>query len=131
MLFFQVALESIFNVRFGLISDIALFVEQAEKPVPQRVNFLVEQAEKPVHKKLIDNGATSQSYPRVQLLGATVCFSLRDTATQDGNTYLKIGEHRSAPPRQLPTMTIVRGIKQLPLQQSSFLMQGIKIYATE
>ena len=29
-------------------------------PVPQRVNFLVEQAEKPVHKKLIENGATSQ-----------------------------------------------------------------------
>jgi hypothetical protein len=29
-------------------------------PVPQRVNFLVEQAGKPVHKKLIENGATSQ-----------------------------------------------------------------------
>ncbi|MEG4339501.1 hypothetical protein [Microcoleus sp. D3_18_C2] len=72
-------------------------------PVPQKVNFiLVEQAEKPVHKKLIDNGATSQSYPRVQLLGAKVCFSLRGTATQDGNTYLKIGEHRSAPPSATP-----------------------------
>ena len=106
--------------------------EQAFRPVPQKVNFiLVEQAEKPVHKKLIDNGATSQSYPRVQLLGAKVCFSLRGTATQDGNTYLKIGEHRSAPPPQLPTMTIVRAIEQLPLQQSSFLMQGIKIYATK
>src|SRR4028119_1162469 len=34
--------------------------EQAFLPVPQRVNFLVEQAEKPVHKKLIENGATSQ-----------------------------------------------------------------------
>ncbi|MEG3931896.1 hypothetical protein QT990_11730 [Microcoleus sp. T3_B1] len=96
------------------------------------MNFLlVEHAGKPVHKKLIDNGATSQSYPRVQLLGATVCFSLPDTATQDGNTYLKIGEHRSVPRLQLPTMTIVRAIEQLPLQQSSFLMQGIKIYATE
>ncbi|MEG3926568.1 hypothetical protein [Microcoleus sp. D3_18a_C4] len=29
-------------------------------PVPQRVNFFVEQAGKPVHKKLIENGATSQ-----------------------------------------------------------------------
>ena len=29
-------------------------------PVPQRVNFLVEQAGKPIHKKLIENGATSQ-----------------------------------------------------------------------
>jgi hypothetical protein len=34
--------------------------EQAFRPVPQRVNFLVEQAGKPVHKKLIENGATSQ-----------------------------------------------------------------------
>ncbi|MEG4305312.1 hypothetical protein QUB16_21745 [Microcoleus sp. D3_18a_C4] len=34
-------------------------VEQASC-VPQRVNFLVEQAGKPVHKKLIENGATSQ-----------------------------------------------------------------------
>ncbi|MEG4303363.1 hypothetical protein QUB16_11655 [Microcoleus sp. D3_18a_C4] len=34
--------------------------EQAFRPVPQRVDFLVEQAEKPVHKRLIDNGATSQ-----------------------------------------------------------------------
>jgi hypothetical protein len=29
-------------------------------PVPQRVDFLVERAEEPVHKKLINNGATSQ-----------------------------------------------------------------------
>jgi hypothetical protein len=34
--------------------------EQAFRPVPQRVNVLVEQAGKPVHKKLIENGATSQ-----------------------------------------------------------------------
>jgi len=34
--------------------------EQAFRPVPQRVNFIVEQARKPVHKKLIENGATSQ-----------------------------------------------------------------------
>ena len=37
--------------------------EQAFRPVPQRVNFLVEQARKPVHKKLIENGATSQFQP--------------------------------------------------------------------
>jgi hypothetical protein len=36
-------------------------------PVPQRVNFLVEQAELPVHKKLIENGATSQIYRIIQL----------------------------------------------------------------
>ena len=34
--------------------------EQAFRPVPQRVNFLASQAGKPVHKKLIENGATSQ-----------------------------------------------------------------------
>jgi len=37
-------------------------------PVPQRVNFLVEQAGKPVHKKLIENGATSQIKQRVNAL---------------------------------------------------------------
>ncbi|MEP6517259.1 hypothetical protein [Microcoleus vaginatus] len=67
----------------------------------------------------------------MQLLGATVCFWLPETATKDGNTYLQIGEHRSDRPPQLPTMTIVRAIEQLPLQQSSFSIQGIKIYATE
>ncbi|MEG4303745.1 hypothetical protein QUB16_13640 [Microcoleus sp. D3_18a_C4] len=39
---------------------LAHYQEQAFRPVPQRVNFLVEQAEKPVHKRLIENGATSQ-----------------------------------------------------------------------
>ena len=34
--------------------------EQAFRPVKRRVNFIVEQAGKPVHKKLIENGATSQ-----------------------------------------------------------------------
>jgi len=29
-------------------------------PVPRKVNFIVEQAEKPVHKRLVENGATSQ-----------------------------------------------------------------------
>jgi hypothetical protein len=37
-------------------------------PVPQRVNFLVEQAEKPVHKKLIENGATSQFHPTLKFV---------------------------------------------------------------
>ncbi|MEG4484398.1 hypothetical protein [Microcoleus sp. D2_18a_B4] len=32
-------------------------------PVPQNINFIVEQAEKPVHKRLIENGATSQLKP--------------------------------------------------------------------
>jgi hypothetical protein len=33
-------------------------------PVPQRIDFLVERAPEPVHKRLIDNGATSQFKPR-------------------------------------------------------------------
>ncbi|MEG5017667.1 hypothetical protein QUB20_17030, partial [Microcoleus sp. B4-C2] len=40
--------------------------------VPQRVNFLVEQAGKPVHKKLIENGATSQLNP-LNLLNLVHC----------------------------------------------------------
>jgi hypothetical protein len=34
--------------------------EQAFRPVPQENSLFVEQAGKPVHKKLIENGATSQ-----------------------------------------------------------------------
>jgi hypothetical protein len=37
--------------------------EQAFRPVPQENSLFVEQAGKPVHKKLIENGATSQSKP--------------------------------------------------------------------
>ncbi|MEG4302438.1 hypothetical protein [Microcoleus sp. D3_18a_C4] len=37
-------------------------------PVPQRVNFVVEQAGEPVHKKLIENGATSQFQPTGEIL---------------------------------------------------------------
>ena len=36
-------------------------------PVPQRVDFFVERAGKPVHKKLIDNGATSQFEPTLAM----------------------------------------------------------------
>ena len=36
-------------------------------PVPQRVDFLVERAPEPVHKKLIDNGATSQFEPTLAM----------------------------------------------------------------
>jgi hypothetical protein len=36
------------------------FSRTGKMPVSQRVNFLVEQAGKPVHKKLIENGVTSQ-----------------------------------------------------------------------
>ena len=42
-------------------------------PVPQRIDFLVERALGPVHKRLIDNGATSQvNPPMVQLLTLVV-----------------------------------------------------------
>jgi len=44
----------------SIISHLAPFSRTGKMPVPQRVNFLVEQAGKPVHKKLIENGATSQ-----------------------------------------------------------------------
>jgi hypothetical protein len=37
--------------------------EQAFRPVPQENSLFVEQAGKPVHKKLIENGATSQKNP--------------------------------------------------------------------
>ena len=46
--------------------------EQAFRPVLQRVNFLVEQAGKPVHKKLIENGATSQIYRIIELTYLTL-----------------------------------------------------------
>jgi hypothetical protein len=36
------------------------YQEQAFRPVPQENSLFVEQAGKPVHKKLIENGATSQ-----------------------------------------------------------------------
>ena len=34
--------------------------QQAFRPVPQENRVFVEQAGKPVHKRLIENGATSQ-----------------------------------------------------------------------
>jgi hypothetical protein len=44
----------------SIISHLAPFSRTGKMPVKRRVNFLVEQAGKPVHKKLIENGTTSQ-----------------------------------------------------------------------
>ncbi len=49
-----------FNMSKELTSHLVPFSITGKMPVPQRVNFLVEQAFRPVHKKLIENGATSQ-----------------------------------------------------------------------
>ncbi|MEG4576863.1 hypothetical protein QUA56_29950 [Microcoleus sp. N3A4] len=41
-------------------SHLAPFSRTGKMPVPQKINFLASQAGEPVHKRLIENGATSQ-----------------------------------------------------------------------
>ena len=50
--------------------------EQAFRPVKRRVNFLASQAVQPVHKKLIENGATSQFFDTLRPEGTEILKKL-------------------------------------------------------
>jgi hypothetical protein len=50
------------------ISHLAPFSRTGKMPVPQKNSLFVEQAGKPVHKKLIENGATSQFHPTLKFV---------------------------------------------------------------
>jgi hypothetical protein len=63
--------------------------EQAFRPVPQENSVFVEQAGKPVHKKLIENGATSQLKPTKNSSIATAFDKISLIVNRE---HLKIGK---------------------------------------
>jgi hypothetical protein len=60
-----------------------------------------------------------------------ICQLRPGLRNNDGNTYLKIGEHRSDRPPLTPYNDNCTIAVNCHRQQSSFSIQGIKIYATK
>ena len=60
--------------RVDFLVECTILARTGKMPVPQRVDFLVERAGEPVHKRLINNGETSQFQLRYCTLLARTGF---------------------------------------------------------